>query len=170
MIHVSEISAEKRIERPQDVLRAGQVVKAKVLDVDNEKRQIRLSMKQLVPTGLDEYIAERKLGEDRHRTPDRYRRRAGNRRTRRRHPRAGAAGSRGRAEGTSPNWHARSFIDSAPCSHPAGRTDLRPLRPSRSRCVRARFADSASRWSIAGLKGSKSNWCKQLRRTSSHGG
>jgi small subunit ribosomal protein S1 len=63
MIHVSEISAEKRIERPQDVLRAGQVVKAKVLDVDKEKRQIRLSMKQLVPTGLDEYIAERKVGE-----------------------------------------------------------------------------------------------------------
>jgi small subunit ribosomal protein S1 len=63
MIHVSEIGAEKRIERPQDVLRAGQVVKAKVLDVDKEKRQLRLSMKQLVPTGLDEYIAERKVGE-----------------------------------------------------------------------------------------------------------
>jgi small subunit ribosomal protein S1 len=63
MIHVSEISAEKRIERPQDVLRAGQVVKAKVLDVDKEKRQIKLSMKQLVPTGLDEYIAEHKVGE-----------------------------------------------------------------------------------------------------------
>ena len=62
MIHVSEISAEKRIERPQDVLRVGQVVKAKVLDVDKEKRQIKLSMKQLVPTGLDEYIAEQKIG------------------------------------------------------------------------------------------------------------
>ena len=63
MIHVSEISAEKRIERPQDVLRVGQVVKAKVLDVDKEKRQLRLSLKQLVPTGLDEYIAEHKQGD-----------------------------------------------------------------------------------------------------------
>jgi small subunit ribosomal protein S1 len=63
MIHVSEITAEKRIERPQDVLRVGQVVKAKVLDVDKEKRQIKLSMKQLVPTGLDEYIAEHHDGE-----------------------------------------------------------------------------------------------------------
>ncbi len=63
MIHVSEISAEKRIERPQDVLRVGQVVKAKVLEVDKEKRQLKLSMKQLVPTGLDEYIAEHKVGE-----------------------------------------------------------------------------------------------------------
>ncbi len=63
MIHVSEILAEKRVERPQDVLRVGQTVKAKVLDVDREKRQMRLSMKQLVPTGLDEYIAEHKLGD-----------------------------------------------------------------------------------------------------------
>ncbi len=63
MIHVSEISAEKRIERPQDVLRAGQQVKAKVLEVDKEKRQLRLSIKQMVPTGLDEFIAEHKTGD-----------------------------------------------------------------------------------------------------------
>jgi small subunit ribosomal protein S1 len=63
MIHVSEISAEKRIERPQDVLRVGQVVQVKVLELDKEKRQLRLSMKQMVSTGLDEYIAERKLGD-----------------------------------------------------------------------------------------------------------
>jgi small subunit ribosomal protein S1 len=63
MIHVSEISAEKRINHPQDVLRVGQVVKAQVLAIDPEKRIIRLSMKQLVPTGLDEYLAEHKEGE-----------------------------------------------------------------------------------------------------------
>ncbi len=63
MVHVSEISAEKRIEHPQDVLKLGQVVKAQVLELDLEKRQLRLSMKQLVPTGLDEYIAEHKVGD-----------------------------------------------------------------------------------------------------------
>jgi small subunit ribosomal protein S1 len=63
MIHVSEISAEKRINHPQDVLRVGQVVKAQVLALDAEKRLIRLSMKQLVPTGLDEYLAEHKVGD-----------------------------------------------------------------------------------------------------------
>jgi small subunit ribosomal protein S1 len=63
MVHVSEISAEKRIEHPQDVLKLGQVVKALVLELDIEKRQLRLSMKQLVPTGLDEYIAEHKVGD-----------------------------------------------------------------------------------------------------------
>jgi small subunit ribosomal protein S1 len=63
MIHVSEISAEKRINHPQEVLRAGQAVKAQVLALDPEKRLIRLSMKQLVPTGLDEYLAEHKVGD-----------------------------------------------------------------------------------------------------------
>jgi len=63
MIHVSEISAEKRINHPQEVLRAGQVVKAQVLALDTEKRLIRLSIKQLVPTGLDEYLAEHKEGD-----------------------------------------------------------------------------------------------------------
>jgi small subunit ribosomal protein S1 len=63
MIHVSDISAEKRINQPQDVLRVGQVVKAQVLAIDLEKRQMRLGMKQLVPTGLDEYIAEHNQGD-----------------------------------------------------------------------------------------------------------
>jgi len=63
MIHISEMSAEKRINHPQDMVRMGQVVKAQVLAIDSEKRQMRLSMKQLVPTGLDEYIAEHKQGD-----------------------------------------------------------------------------------------------------------
>src|SRR5712692_227748 len=63
MIHVSEISAEKRINHPQEALRVGQVVKAQVLALDTGKRIIRLSMKQLVPTGLDEYLAEHKEGD-----------------------------------------------------------------------------------------------------------
>ena len=63
LVHVSEISAEKRINHPQDVLRAGQVVKAQILAIDPEKRQIKLSMKQLIPTSIDEYIAEHKAGD-----------------------------------------------------------------------------------------------------------
>jgi len=63
LIHVSEISAEKRIGQPAEVLRIGQLVKALVIGVDPEKRQMKLSMKQLVPTGLDEYVAEHKEGD-----------------------------------------------------------------------------------------------------------
>jgi small subunit ribosomal protein S1 len=63
MVHVSDISAEKRINTPHDMLRVGQIVKAQVLAIDLEKRQMRLGMKQLVPTGLDEYIAEHNEGD-----------------------------------------------------------------------------------------------------------
>ncbi|HXS75994.1 MAG TPA: 30S ribosomal protein S1 [Terracidiphilus sp.] len=63
LVHVSEISGEKRIHHPQDVLRVGQVVKAQVLGIAPEKRQIKLSMKQLVPTSINEYIAEHKAGD-----------------------------------------------------------------------------------------------------------
>ena len=76
MIHVSDMSKGKRegrdpdeqskeqaIKHPQEILKVGQQVRAQVLAVDKEKRQIRLGMKQLVPTGLDEYIAEHKEGD-----------------------------------------------------------------------------------------------------------
>ena len=63
MVHVSEISAERRINHPRDVLRVGQTVKAQVLAIDKQKRQLRLSMKQLVPNSIDEYIAEHKQGD-----------------------------------------------------------------------------------------------------------
>ena len=63
MIHVGDISAEKRLNHPQDALKLGQVVKAQVLEIDSEKRRLRLGMKQLVPTSLDEYIAEHKEGD-----------------------------------------------------------------------------------------------------------
>jgi small subunit ribosomal protein S1 len=63
MVHIGDMSAEKRINHPSDMLRVGQVVKAQVLGIDADKRQLRLGMKQLVPSGLDEYIAEHKVGD-----------------------------------------------------------------------------------------------------------
>ena len=63
LIHISEITPERRINHPSDVLRVGQVVKALVIGLDPEKRQMKLSLKQLVPTGLDEYLAEHREGD-----------------------------------------------------------------------------------------------------------
>lgn len=63
LVHISEITMERRLNHPSDMLRAGQVVKAQVLAIDTEKRQIKLSMKQLIPTDIDEYIAEHKVGD-----------------------------------------------------------------------------------------------------------
>jgi small subunit ribosomal protein S1 len=63
MVHVSDISAEKRINHPREALKLGQLVKAQVLGIDKEKRQMRLGMKQLAPTSLDEFVAGHKTGD-----------------------------------------------------------------------------------------------------------
>ena len=63
LVHISEIVADRRLNHPRDVLRDGQRVKALVLAIDSEKRQIKLSMKQLIPTSIDEYVTEHKVGD-----------------------------------------------------------------------------------------------------------
>ena len=63
LVHISEIVADRRLNHPEDAVHVGQVVKAQVLAIDAEKRQIKLSMKQLIPTGLSEYLEERKEGD-----------------------------------------------------------------------------------------------------------
>jgi small subunit ribosomal protein S1 len=70
MIHVSDMTDGKSTQRenappirhPQDVLKVGQTVRAQILSIDPAKRQLRLGMKQLTATGLDEYLAEHKVG------------------------------------------------------------------------------------------------------------
>jgi len=63
MIHIGDISHEKRLNHPSDALKVGEIVKAQVLEADKERRRLRLGIKQLVPTSIDEYIAEHKPGD-----------------------------------------------------------------------------------------------------------
>jgi small subunit ribosomal protein S1 len=63
LVHISEIVADRRLNHPEDAVHVGEVVKAQVLAIDAEKRQIKLSMKQLIPTGLDEYLEEHSEGD-----------------------------------------------------------------------------------------------------------
>jgi len=63
MIHIGDISREKRLNHPSDVLKLGEKVKAQVLEVDKERRRFKLGIKQLEPTSIDEYIAEHKTGD-----------------------------------------------------------------------------------------------------------
>lgn len=63
MIHVGDIVNDRRINHPQDVLKVGQIVRAIVLENDREKRRLRLGLKQLQPTSVDEFIASHKEGE-----------------------------------------------------------------------------------------------------------
>lgn len=53
LVHVSEISYD-HVNKPSDVLKVGQDVKVKVLDVDEEHGRISLSIKQTLPQPWDE--------------------------------------------------------------------------------------------------------------------
>jgi small subunit ribosomal protein S1 len=63
MIHISDITNEKRLNHPSEAVKAGQTVRAAVLELDRERRRIKLGMKQLQPTTVDEYIGEHQPGE-----------------------------------------------------------------------------------------------------------
>ena len=58
LIHISQI-ADRRIEKPEDVLSEGQVVEAKITAVDEEKKKISLSIRALLaPTAEEEAPVE----------------------------------------------------------------------------------------------------------------
>jgi len=84
LIHVSEISNE-RISSPMDVLKVGEKVQAKIIGINEEKRQVRLTMRNLfgppeIPTTIPEDSdKERTGGRGRGRRKDRGGRRSGER-------------------------------------------------------------------------------------------
>ena len=59
LIHISQISWD-RIKTPQDVLKVGDVVKAKIIDIDFDKKRVSLSMKELLdkPESAEEAVPE----------------------------------------------------------------------------------------------------------------
>jgi small subunit ribosomal protein S1 len=63
MIHIGDMANDKRVDHPKDVVKEGQSVRAIVLDIDKERRRIRLGLKQLQPTKVDNFIAEHTVGE-----------------------------------------------------------------------------------------------------------
>jgi small subunit ribosomal protein S1 len=63
LIHIGDISREKRLNHPNEVLTVGQKVRAQVLEADRERRRLRLGLKQLEPTSADQYMAEHQVGD-----------------------------------------------------------------------------------------------------------
>jgi small subunit ribosomal protein S1 len=63
MIHIGDISREKRLNHPSEVLKIGEKIKSQVLEIDRERRRFKLGIKQLEPTSIDEYLGEHRPGE-----------------------------------------------------------------------------------------------------------
>ena len=57
LIHISQI-ADKRIEKPQDELKIGQEVEAKIIGIDQEKKRVSLSIRALTAPEAEETTEE----------------------------------------------------------------------------------------------------------------
>ena len=53
LIHISQI-ADRRIEKPEDVLAENQMVDAKITAVDEERKKISLSIRALLAPSVEE--------------------------------------------------------------------------------------------------------------------
>ena len=62
LLHVGEISWQ-RVNKPSDVLSAGQQIEAKIIKIDSEKKRIAISMKQLQPHPWDAVAGKHQPGE-----------------------------------------------------------------------------------------------------------
>jgi small subunit ribosomal protein S1 len=63
LVHISDITSEKRLEHPSEVLKVGDKVRAVVVSADAENRRLKLSLKQLEPGSIDDYLREHKPGD-----------------------------------------------------------------------------------------------------------
>ncbi len=57
LIHISQI-ADRRIDKPEDVLSEGQEVQAKIIDIDAENKRISLSIRALLNQPAPAPVAE----------------------------------------------------------------------------------------------------------------
>jgi small subunit ribosomal protein S1 len=63
LLHLSDITSDRRLNHPKEVLKTGQSVPVKVLEIDRANRRLKLGMKQLEPTEMDKYVATVAVGD-----------------------------------------------------------------------------------------------------------
>lgn len=56
LLHISDITSDRRLNHPNEVVRSGESVKVKVLEMNRAKRRLKLGMKQLEPSETDKYL------------------------------------------------------------------------------------------------------------------
>ncbi len=63
LVHVSDISWNKRIKHPGEVLKKGQEIEAVITNIDTENRRLSLSIKDTEPSSWDRFVTEHKPGD-----------------------------------------------------------------------------------------------------------
>ena len=63
LIHVSDMSWTKRVKHPSEVLKKGDVVKARITNIDVNNQRVSLSIKEFMPNEWEDFVATHHVGD-----------------------------------------------------------------------------------------------------------
>jgi small subunit ribosomal protein S1 len=64
LIHISDMSWNRRLKHPGEVLKKGDTVTARVINVDGENQRLSLSIKEFMPNEWDEFAKKHEVGNE----------------------------------------------------------------------------------------------------------
>jgi len=64
LIHISDMSWNRRIKHPSEVLKKGDTVQARVVNVDAENQRLSLSVREFLPNDWDEFAKTHHIGDE----------------------------------------------------------------------------------------------------------
>jgi small subunit ribosomal protein S1 len=64
LIHISDMSWHRRLKHPSEVLKKGDTIKARVINVDGENQRLSLSIREFLPNEWDDYARDHNLGDE----------------------------------------------------------------------------------------------------------
>ncbi len=63
LLHVSEMSWDKRSKKPEEYVQIGQNIEVEILEIDTENRRLRVSRKTLLPKPFEEFMQKYREGD-----------------------------------------------------------------------------------------------------------
>jgi len=64
LIHISDMSWNRRLKHPNEVLKKGDTVQARVINVDGDNQRLSLSIKEFLPNEFDNFARGHSLGDE----------------------------------------------------------------------------------------------------------
>ncbi|MBV8546698.1 MAG: S1 RNA-binding domain-containing protein, partial [Acidobacteria bacterium] len=64
LIHISDMSWNRRLKHPNEVLKKGDAVQARVISVDGENQRLSLSIKEFLPNEWDNFAKSHNVGDE----------------------------------------------------------------------------------------------------------
>lgn len=62
-LHISEISWDKQLKHPADVLKEGQSLDVEIIKIDSDQKRLRVSLKRMTPKPFDQFVKRVKVGD-----------------------------------------------------------------------------------------------------------